>query len=640
MTRRLAVGMFFLVLTTGLTAQYEVEHDLMYSPEKAAQYTFERSLPQRAPRAATSLSLPFFDDFSTYSLPTNDPAIPEHLQRWEDDHVFINCNFPIMPPTIGVATFDGLDRTGYPYSFIPDTYGPADTLTSLPINLALLTANDNVYLHFMYQGGGIGNSPEPTDSLILEFFAPFGGDNPWTRVWSVPGSAMTTFERVFVKVDNQVHLQNGFRFRFRNMATLTGNLDHWHLDYVWLNSNIIPDQFDYNEVAFVQCPNTMLQDYTAMPWTHFQVNPTQFMRSTIQTTQQNLSSSQADNVTSGFKIDYEGTIWNYQNAFSNIFVGPNEVFTTDYAVNSAPNTFIFDPSVNDTCAVFDVSFYQDPIGVFSGEKIGVPNNDSLVFKQVFENYYAYDDGTAERAYSLNIGGGRVAVKYNVATTDTLLGLFIHFTPFQVDNSLENFLVRVWSDNNGIPGNEIGENFQFHQPGYFTNGYNAFRFYELDAPVQVGGVIYVGFVQDSNAELHIGLDKNNNTNTTRLFYQLGISSAWTQSGITGSVMIRPVFKSGKSGVWNSVPEVAAENAFKVYPVPASLSLNVELIDASRLSGGCEVLLFDMGGRLAAREYLISGRAHLDIGGLPAGLYMLHCLSERGETLHRQKILKQR
>lgn len=616
----------------------EIERPLFYSPEKASRYAQERDWPERQLRGGGSLSLPFFDDFATYSLPTNDPSIPVELQRWEDDNVFINCSFPIMPPTVGVATFDGLDRTGYPYSFVPDSHGPADTLTSLPINLAPYSANDNVYLHFMYQGGGIGNAPEPIDSLMLEFFAPLGGDNPWTKVWSVPGSAMENFEQVFVHVNNPVWLQDGFKFRFRNKSTLTGNLDHWHLDYVWMNNGIVPEEFDIFEVGFVNCPNTLLQDYTAMPWTHFVTNPPQFMRQSIQTTQRNLSNLQADNVTSGFKVDHEGLIENYQNAFSNIFVAPNEPFTTDYAVNSSPNMFSYNPDVNDTCATFDVSFYQDNIGFLADEKIGVPNNDSIVFKQVFENYYAYDDGTAERGYSLNIAGGRVAVKYTVATTDTLLGLFIHFTPFQNDNSLQNFILRVWDDNGGIPGEEIGENFLFHQPNYFQNGYNVFRFYELDNPVEVNGTIYVGFVQDSPAELNIGLDKNNNTNTTRLFFQLGFGSQWTQSTITGSVMIRPVFKSGKSGVWNSVEEQPLPE-FNVYPTPFANTLSIESLEWASVGQWCELLLFDRNGRMVHQDRMWGARHELNLNKLADGLYFLHCVSNQGVTLHRRKLIKQ-
>jgi len=40
----------------------------------------------------------------------------EPLILWEDDDVYINGTYPIDPPTIGVATFDGLARDGHPYN--------------------------------------------------------------------------------------------------------------------------------------------------------------------------------------------------------------------------------------------------------------------------------------------------------------------------------------------------------------------------------------------------------------------------------------------------------------------------------------------------------------------------------------------
>ena len=81
-----------------------------------------------------SLTLPFFDDFSRYSLPTNDPAVPNAWQRWSDTCAFINSGFPIAPPSIGVATLDGLRADGYPYNFADEfSYGSADTLTSLQL---------------------------------------------------------------------------------------------------------------------------------------------------------------------------------------------------------------------------------------------------------------------------------------------------------------------------------------------------------------------------------------------------------------------------------------------------------------------------------------------------------------------------
>src|ERR1700740_3376083 len=60
----------------------------------------------------TTLSIPFYDEFS-YAGP-----FPDSI-KWpsvQSQSVFVNHTKAMAPPTLGVATFDGLDRFGYPYS--------------------------------------------------------------------------------------------------------------------------------------------------------------------------------------------------------------------------------------------------------------------------------------------------------------------------------------------------------------------------------------------------------------------------------------------------------------------------------------------------------------------------------------------
>jgi hypothetical protein len=104
-----------------------------------------------------SISLPFVEDFS-YSGNHAD------YDKWLGFSVQINGNLPLKPPTIGVATFDGLNWKGNPYSN-STTSGNADTLTSKPFRLAY-APSDSLYLSFFYQPGGRGNFPEFIDSLI------------------------------------------------------------------------------------------------------------------------------------------------------------------------------------------------------------------------------------------------------------------------------------------------------------------------------------------------------------------------------------------------------------------------------------------------------------------------------------------
>ena len=97
---------------------------------------------------------------------------------------------------------------------------------------------------FFYQSQGLGNDPQVTDSLILEFSAEIDsfGNNVWNTIWKKPGSPVHDFKKfVFVFSDTN-YLNNKFQFRFRNLASVTGNFDHWNIDYVKL---------DYSFIAYV-----------------------------------------------------------------------------------------------------------------------------------------------------------------------------------------------------------------------------------------------------------------------------------------------------------------------------------------------------------------------------------------------------
>jgi hypothetical protein len=180
-----------------------------------------------------------------------------------------------------------------------------------------------------------------------------------------------------------------------------------------------------------------------------------------------------------------------------------------------------------------------------------------------------------------------------------------------------------------------ENYTFHSPEYYTNGYDVFGYYEYDAPIPVSvGSIFVGFVQNSEAELNVGLDKNTNSNATRLFYQLGNNAQWIQSSIQGSLMIRPVFKSGKSSVWNGVEEMN-EAQTTAFPNPATTVVNLQFSD---FSARHEVRIFNATGALFGSQWVAGSTAQLEVGDLPEGLYIFCVFNEFGVLTDRLRIVK--
>jgi hypothetical protein len=57
-------------------------------------------------------------------------ALSDPNAIWIDQYVFHNYTHALDPWSLGVATFDGLDETGYPYHFGTTMTGRADVLTS------------------------------------------------------------------------------------------------------------------------------------------------------------------------------------------------------------------------------------------------------------------------------------------------------------------------------------------------------------------------------------------------------------------------------------------------------------------------------------------------------------------------------
>lgn len=70
---------------------------------------------------------------------------------------------------------------------------------------------------------------------------------------ATPVSPVPDFKQVFILVPYSFvlkYLYNGFQFRFKNYASLTGNNDHWHIDYVRLDKNRSVTDTSISDIAF------------------------------------------------------------------------------------------------------------------------------------------------------------------------------------------------------------------------------------------------------------------------------------------------------------------------------------------------------------------------------------------------------
>lgn len=637
---RIVIAFFILgIFPVTLFAQ-EYEGPALFDPGQIIRTAKERNFSVDPTRGGGSLTLPFFDDFSRYSLPTNDPQIPASWQRWADNDVKINCTYPVAPLSLGVATFDAIGPDGHPYgvdslvAYSPAAiendldWGSADTLTSLPIDLSGLNPEDNVYLLFHYEAGGLGNKPDVAgnfeiDSLVLEFFSPFGAGE-WFYAWSThPSANNSEFTRVFVQVTDPAFFLNGFRFRFRNYSSYGGAIDHWHLDYVVLSQVPNIDNFIYDEVSFQYCENTLLtREYTSMPWTHFLSNPGEFMADNFSFRQRNLGITK--NIASRTRVRYQG---------NQTFISSDDLNTTGNAESSFTRTvslngYVYDAPGNPEEAEFEVCSYFNPTDANA-------MNDTMCFVQKLANYYSYDDGSAESTYQTEGVGMNVAMKFTAEVTDTLLGFMLSISPAYFNVSSNTFFARVWQNSGGIPGNEIGENFTFHKPKYYWDSEDGFVFYPLDNPTEVSGQFFIGWIQQSEARYYLGLDKNTGANGSKLYYKLDNFSSWQQSSIQGSLMIRPVFKAGLPE-WVNVDETPQTDV-ALYPNPAKDLIYLQLPEDNE---NYVVTVYDVSGRQVIQQnFNNNGRLELQTGVLSPGYFTLSVRKRDGSLFLNKHFIKE-
>jgi hypothetical protein len=541
--------------------------------------------------------------------------ISEKKSLWFDFDVYLNNSFPVNPPTIGVATFDGLRWDGRAYS--PgqlNAHGVADHLTSKPIDLNYL-ASDSIYFSFYYQPQGIGNQPEAIDSLVLEFYSPI--DTAWTWIWGLGGMALKPFEHVLIPVTDTRFLNSGFRFRFKNYASLSGNLDHWHVDYVRLDRNRHINDTMPMDVAFTYPANILLKNYTEIPWKHFVANPSKEMHDTLRVFLRN-NSGNGEIVNYSYAIrDALGTDLRLHNSSGPVDAGTNASFT-----NRIANNFVFpsSPGKYNEFEIYNQVFIQNDIN---------RNNDTLRHIQKFDNFYAYDDGVPEAGYGLLKQGAKIAYRFDLNVRDTLTSVSMHFTPVNQNVQFYPFRLTIWRSLN--PEVVLYESAELQYPSYDA-GLNGFADYPLDAPLITDGTIFIGWVQTTNAELNIGFDKNN-SRKDRMFYNL--DQAWVNTQFNGSWMIRPVFgNSSDPAVGFDEPEpMIEEEKIKVFPNPARERLFISGLEKNPFA---IVKMYDIYGRLVYERNADSS-SQIGLNEFSAGIYIIRVEHPEKGIIHQDKII---
>ncbi len=551
---------------------------------------------------------------------------------WEDDDAYVNNTFPVLPPTIGVVTFDGMDRTGYPYlPLSPNTNGPADKLTSVPINLAY-APGDSVYLSFFCEPIGLSGDvlAHAEDSLHLDLWA--AQEQAWYRVWGLPGTAPPDrFRQVMVPIKDPKFLKDGFRMRFTNDATLGGMVDQWHVDYVRLDRNRTYTDTVLKDVAFVYQEAGLLQTFTSVPFAKFTASPASYMAQQVNVVQRN-NDTQDKFITWGYEVN-SGCGWTAaRNGYgNNISNNAYSNFNTVNPVNSGANPLVYDLSGCNGAAFVNVKFWTNATPDVCAY------NDTMRYRQEISNYYSYDDGTAEAGYSLNVAGGKQAYRFDTQGQDSLRALRIYFAPIFTYNPPPNnyppngsFLITVWKSLD--PEVVLFQNISFSSPQYRLWGPDNFMEYPLDSTIAVNGTFYVGWVQTNNTQMNVGMDKNRN-NQNKMFYSVG--QGWSQSGQQASWMIRPVMVAAVDPFAGVEETQAPAGGIAVWPNPVGDAF--QLKPDAPLPAGAKVQLIDPMGRMVREWRADAGR--MSVQDVAGGAYIVRLSAPDGAGLGQSRLIVQ-
>ncbi len=643
--------LFFVMVVTRLHAQ-EVLLPLQYNPEKSEETL---SMHRAAVKNLTSpLTLPFWDDFS-YKGPYPDNA------RWADNYVFINSGSAVHPKTYHVATFDILDDEGRIYEHAaPDNQPfPADHLTSHPIDLGELSPADSVVLSFYYQPQGRGGDPSTRDSLLVQFYLPADGDRNdneqegddeafrWQSVWGVPGESLKNFsqdtfpyfKRGVIPITDDIYFREDFRFRFRNHASFapeqtipnysaTANI--WNIDYVYLDRDRSVHDTAYYDVAFAAPAQSLLQEYTAMPWSHYIADPLSVLRESFDVRITNLDVS-SYNYTYRYIIQDEGgNILRTYSGGSWVIAPFSEEGYQEYQPHANPVVLANPlPAAPATSRHFRIvhSLREGATGD------AFPENDTIVYDQVFSNYFSHDDGSPEMVHlTKGYNPGR-AMKFIANHPDTVEAVQLYFMEtINNQDQQQAFELKIWDS---LDPEEIL--YRSTEPLFSPeNGRSGFVTLELDDHVLVEDTFYVGIIQPGNVPLHnslvIGYDLDNDA-SHRLFNNFGDGEGWQSSIESGALMIRPVMKRDDITGLSPLPEEAI--ALTVYPNPAGgQELNIRLDETFRHIDQIQIRVYDTAGRLLHTGAFTPA---LNISGLNNGMYLLQVMDTRTGRTHTTRFI---
>ncbi len=589
-----------------------------------------------------TLTLPFIDDFSTseYSPDTS---------RWlNEGNVFVNNNFAVKPPSVNVATFDGIKDDGFPYIFPLATTnnsaasprGVSDYLISKPIDLSEYDSLSNVAFSFYWQKGSHHPNHNPYlnegDTLKLFFL---NKDSVWVKAWPIlpidddilinRGFGKNVFNYKYLPISDSSYFHDAFQFKFTSSGVLDGNFSIWSIDYVYLDSGRVTENIQ--DFAFGNQLTSLLGEFSAVPYTQYEASPFDYLSDTITTGYSNLSGQENFRDEKFVKVSTSSgaseVVFEAVTEGSGLPQGGTIPADTTVSISWTPNKQVIADAIN---AYGERNFELDYQMKLSGndQKELLETNDSISQTNYLSNYFAYDDGTPEGGIVLNVAGYfKIAYEFEVKRRDTLTAIYIYWDRSGYDISGTSIKINIWKSLTGVKGATADEFYLNKKNAVITYDENFGGFTRILIPETIieAGFFYVGWEQNViSKSVKFGADYSHDNR--KRFYE-HFNGKWDNPkafNFYGTPMIRPKFGYGLAlgmddvtvGIEDEMTLNNTNKSINVYPNPADYEIIID--------GACKSFqMFDVTGNVKLRNTFekIKGETIIETHQLNPGIYFL-------------------
>jgi predicted heme/steroid binding protein len=173
---------------------------------------------------------------------------------------------------------------------------------------------------------------------------------------------------------------------------------------------------------------------------------------------------------------------------------------------------------------------------------------------------------------------------------------------------------------------------------YYNARNGFYYVKFNQPIYVTNEVFIGWEQNQQFELNVGLDLNFKFNqqyapNPEMFYN--VQGLWQSTNLPGALMMRPIVGKWMDPLPVGKQEYETETLqVTCYPNPNQGNLYI----SGKHQTSYTISIVDLMGRVLFNESGVT--QHLNLNNLNDGLYLVHIKDEKSASTTVQKLILQR